>query len=243
MTSTLRTLPLAVALVVSVLLTSFALTLSPRVAEAATTPDYRACPDVLVLGARGSSESPQNWTSSSAFTRDPFLGLGENVYGVYDRLMRSAPHLRIEARAVQYVASPVPANPLLQPAFLESVRGGVLLLVNQVKYVERTCTGANVRYVFAGYSQGAWVVQGALAQLQALPGVSRRTVGVVQFGNPHFLPAGQEVVRFKAENTLAGLATRHYTRIPLPEGFKTKTASYCLPKDPVCQMWPTRGAG
>jgi hypothetical protein len=51
-------------------------------------------------------------------------------------------------------------------AFKASVNAGVTTALADIDRIERFC-GGGVKYVFTGYSQGAWVVHKVLWQLNA----------------------------------------------------------------------------
>jgi alpha-tubulin suppressor-like RCC1 family protein len=227
---------------------------SPRPAAAAPADFYPVvdgpkCPDVVVVAARGSGEQPQpdpkhpkdpmgDWTNPVAYTdtRTSF-GVGPVNYDVYQRLWQAAPRLHFGLAPVQYPADavfPEVVNGIV--AYLASVESGAATLLADVDRIERTC-GGGVKYLFTGYSQGAWVVYKALWQLpRTLLG---KVVGVALFGDPEFVPF-QEIVR-DSKQLLTGLGSAvavDAANRNVPKSIRSITASYCIPLDPVCQAVP-----
>jgi hypothetical protein len=71
------------------------------------------CPDVMVVAARGSGESPQSdWPKPSAYTKDQYLGAGPEGYDVYLRLVRDHPGLTFSMDPVMYPADGVAEPPV-----------------------------------------------------------------------------------------------------------------------------------
>jgi alpha-tubulin suppressor-like RCC1 family protein len=227
---------------------------SPRPAAAAPADFYPIvngpkCPDVVVVAARGSGELPQNssdpakdWTSPAAYTDlSTFFGVGQANYDLYQRLWQAAPRLHFGLAPVQYQADAVFPDVVTGiVAYQASVESGAALLLADVDRIERTC-GGGVKYLFTGYSQGAWVVHKALWQLpRTLVG---KVVGVALFGDPEFVPF-QEIVRDpKARLTRLGSAVAvDVANTDVPRSIRSVTGSYCFPRDPVCQAIPPRAS-
>lgn len=58
--------------------------------------DGQACPDVMVIGARGTNETPTtDWQSLSAYTKDPSHGVGATIYSMYGQLEKANPRLAL----------------------------------------------------------------------------------------------------------------------------------------------------
>ena len=210
-------------------------------ATAGTTVFGPKCPDVMVIAARGSGEAPQaDWTKPSAYDGEKiFYGAGEANYDVYRLLKASAPNLHFSLDAVMYPADAVFPDAVFQmAAYLASVDSGVQAILADVGQTERIC-GGGVKYVFTGYSQGAWVVHRALWQLASQkPSILGKVVGVSLFGDPLFRP-GQTIVRdFRLQTLLwSGAATlSDAASVDVPKNLVPLTASYCFPNDPVCQF-------
>src|SRR5664280_1817707 len=196
-----------------------------------------ACPEVMVIAARGASETPQGsrWASPASYNADKFNGVGEFNKDMYDTLARSQPG-RTSLDPVMYPAIAIPKSVLTNPRPLQaSVATGVTALVAEVNRVEQSCKGA-VKYVFTGYSEGAWVIHDALYKLS--PTIHNKVVGVTLFGDPLYVP-GEDIVRGVAPDPGSpwyGAATRvDPGSESVPGGLVFRTASYCLTNDPVCQ--------
>jgi alpha-tubulin suppressor-like RCC1 family protein len=203
------------------------------------------CPDVMVIAARGSGEQPQdNWTDPNAY-KDPniYLGAGQVNNDLFVKLELAAPHLHFSLNAVQYPAVYAWGSLLENAYFSASVNSGVTAMLDDINRTERTC-GGGVKYLFTGYSQGAWVVHKALWQLSKSP-ILGKVVGVALFGDPKFVPwpaPGSEIVRddklllrYFGVAAKAGLDLRD---TDVPKSLRKLTASYCFTNDPVCQGPP-----
>ena len=228
---------------------------SAPVAEAApaTTP-YAvrgvACPDLMVVAARGSSEAPQGtssdgWQHASSYAdAATFYGVGQTNVNLFDSFAAAKPYQRVSLDSVIYPADAVPADLTTDgPKYLASVNAGAVAVEAEVARLEAAC-GASVRYVFTGYSQGAWVMHKALWKLtETQPAVLRRVAGIAFFGDPEFEPLA-DIVRDHREETAgwAGAATvLDPASRSVPPGLQTRTVSYCLPGDPVCQTFNAAG--
>jgi Cutinase/Regulator of chromosome condensation (RCC1) repeat/Putative Ig domain len=209
-----------------------------------------ACPDVMVIAARGSGEQPQpvnpaysgpyhgDWTTPSAFTfTDTAYGAGEANFDVYMTLSLARPDLKFSLDPVQYPADQAMEAFTGIAAFHASEKSAVTTILDDVDRTERIC-GGGVKYVFTGYSQGAWAVHEALWQLASRkPSIMGKVVGVSLFGDPEFVP-GQRIVRdFTVQTRLwSGAATVvDPTNEDVPKTLRSVTGSYCLPNDPICQ--------
>ena len=226
---------------------------SPAIALAAAAPGPAlgpACPDVMVIAARGSGEQPQpqpdgrgkpwhgDWTNPAAYTfPDTSYGAGEFNYDVYLKLESMLKHrnsqLRLSLDPVQYPADPALEAVTGYKAYEASAAAGAYVIQTEITRSRAAC-GDRVRFVLTGYSQGAWSVHQAL---YALDNTSLGLISaVVLFGDPEFKP-GQMIDRGSQKGlTNSGLATpidAGHTNVPL--SLRTKTASYCLPHDPICQ--------
>ncbi|GAA3351969.1 cutinase Cut4 [Amorphoplanes nipponensis] len=171
-----------------------------------------ACPDVEVIGARGTTERP---------------GLGVLLTPLAQRLTRDLPQT-VRSTAVDYPAS---FN------YTASVRQGVTSLAADVRQTAAAC--ANTKFVLAGYSQGANVVGDALvgssvrgraAGQPAIPAaLSRRVVAVLLFGDPTFT-AGEDFN--VGDGTRSGVFPRGAGRL---DAFADRTQSFCNRNDRFCQ--------
>ena len=213
------------------------------IAGAATAPGPvvgPACPDVMVIAARGSGEQPQpggkhgTWSNPAAYTfQDTFYGVGQFNYTVYTGLENASRQLRFALDPVRYPADQALEAATNYKAYEAAAADGAYSIVTEIARVRAAC-GNQVRFVLAGYSQGAWSVHIALYALDAatLNSIS----AVVLFGDPEFQPG--QVIDRGSQNSLgdSGLATPiDVNHRNVPVSLRAKTASYCLPHDPICQ--------
>lgn len=200
--------------------------------------DGPACPDVMVIGARGTNEGPSNWHSLPDYAKDPSHGVGATVYSMYGYLKTANPKLVFSLEPAVYptVFGGNSVLAFLQNAgqslqYLGDAQIGEQSIALDIQTTDAVCGHAK-RYILAGYSLGAWAVHDALNEL----GTSQlaEIAGVALFGDPKFQP-GQPFVRdFMSEDKYYGIAYNNqpqYGSIPLVN----QTGSWCLPADPVCQ--------
>ncbi|WP_112236813.1 cutinase family protein [Kribbella monticola] len=214
--------------------------------EPATAAAYRGpvvegpkCPDVMVIAARGSGELPQSdWTNQDAY-RDPsiYFGAGQANYDVYQRLWSAAPHLQFGLDSVKYEAAGIGDAFTAISNFKKSVATGAQVILDDIAYTERNC-GGGVKYVFTGYSQGAWVVHQALWALSKQNKVFGKVIGVALFGDPQFVPL-QDIVRVDklllTSRGAAAVTLADPGSTNVPKSVRPVTGSYCFLSDPVCQ--------
>lgn len=219
------------------------MTVSASSASAPTTIVGSACPDVMVIAARGTDEAPPNsdWQNPSAYTSDQYKGAGQTLYSMYGYLVSANPELKISLYPVGYPTSlPSGKNGLLALAeqtadYLNDADIGADGIVEDIQATDIAC-GGSVRYILAGYSLGAWAVHDALNQLTAQK--LGEIAGVALFGDPKFQP-GQPFVRdFKDQDTYHGVAyyTIEQADNGIPAAVAPQTGSWCLPADPICQF-------
>ena len=211
-----------------------------------------ACPNVMMIAARGSGEQPQpggkygTWSNPAAYTvLDPahqaYYGVGHFNYAVYTGLANASTSLRFALNPARYPADPAPEAVTNYKAYQASAADGAYSIVTEINRARAAC-GNQLRFVMAGYSQGAWSVHIALYALDAatLNSIS----AVVLFGDPEFQPG--QVIDRGSQNGLgnSGLATPFdASHRNVPASIRARTASYCLPQDPVCQGIGLGGPG
>ena len=171
-----------------------------------------ACPDVEVIGARGTTERP---------------GLGVLLTPLAQRLTRELPQT-VRSTALDYPAS---FN------YTTSVRQGVTSLAAGVQRTAAACPGT--RFVLMGYSQGADVVgdalagrsvRGPVAARPAIPAaLSDRVAAVLLFGDPTFT-AGEDFN--VGTGTRSGIFPRGAGGL---DAFAGRTQSFCNRNDRFCQ--------
>ena len=197
-----------------------------------------ACPDVMVMAARGSGENPQkDWTSPAAYINDGYRGAGEVNWNVYTRLLTAAPGLRISLDPIMYPADSI--WDLVKPAYFQvyhaSVASGVETMLYDMQLTDSKC-GGTVHYILTGYSQGAWVIHDALHQMTSAQ--LGRIAGVALFGDSDFSPT--QIVRdYKSLDTASGLsAPLDRGNLGVPSAVTAHSGSWCYPTDMVCQATP-----
>lgn len=203
-----------------------------------------ACPDVMVIAARGTDEAPSNadWQDPTAYTSDQYKGAGQTLYTMYGQLVSANPNLKISLYPVGYPTSlPSGKNGLLALAtqtadYLNDADIGADGIVEDIQSTDIAC-GGSVSYVLAGYSLGAWAVHDALHQLATQKKLGEID-GVALFGDPKFEP-GQPFVRdFASQDTYHGVAYYAIEQADnaIPPAVASRTGSWCLPADPICQF-------
>jgi hypothetical protein len=172
-----------------------------------------ACPDVEIIGARGTTERP---------------GLGVVLGPLAQQLTRGLTQ-RVRTTAVDYPAS---FN------YQASVRQGVSALAADVKRTAAACS--RTRFILMGYSQGANVVGDALAGRStgrraapapaAVPAaLSDRVAAVLLFGDPTFTAGESFNV---TDGAKSGILARGDGRL---DAVAARTQSFCNRNDRFCQ--------
>lgn len=175
------------------------------------------CPQVLVLGARGSSQE---------FDLDAELGLGEDVYGFASRLtaVLQDAGITVGAQAVPYTAAGVFS---VDPDLFESAELGIVIARSMLEDVYEQC-GEQTQVVVAGFSQGAMVARGAVAPPHdAYHGI---VSALVLIGDPHYNP-DDEGLRLGAPTERTGILGPK----PLASLRTMTTLHVCVAGDIICQ--------
>lgn len=223
------------------------------VTPAAAAPN---CPDVVVIGARGSGEAPQWPAPTNASSR--FEGIGKSLHKTYASLKKANPALKFEALPVDYPAVNVPL--LISPiGFPNSVAPGITNTLVQIHSVVSRGCNITPKIVLMGYSQGALVITTALSQLQ--PSAEKDAIaGIYMIGDPLYdaskayskggMPGGGNgLIATLRDNTslsftIWGTLVKVYPAdlvnliggtAPVPPEFADRTYDYCLKQDPMCQ--------
>jgi hypothetical protein len=166
-----------------------------------------ACPDLEIIGARGTTERP---------------GLGVVLTPLAQRITREVPQT-VRTTALDYPAS---FN------YTSSVRQGVTRLAADLQRTARAC--ADTRFVLMGYSQGADVVGDAIAGSgRGAPAVSGalvdRIAAVLLFGDPAFTAGEPFNV---TDGARSGIFPRGAGRLDV---VADRTQSFCNRNDRFCQ--------
>jgi hypothetical protein len=186
------------------------------------------CPDVLVLGLRGSGELPQ--PNGNMDTQD---AMGPENWATYLGI-KNAYNGRavVTEKGVIYPADAVLPYLFTAPGdFLESVANGGVNLATAITSEVTACPQAAL--VVTGYSQGAWAVHRGL---YATPQNARSHVAaVLLFGDPEYNPAD---TFNRSAAVLGGIGPAQVAdpgASGLPADMNPVAASWCLPHDPVCE--------
>jgi hypothetical protein len=197
-----------------------------------------ACPDVMVIAARGSGDPPANWTNLSAYkSAANDYGAGKPAYTLYTQLEAARPDLRFSLAPVVYPADNVTLlakNPLL---YLGDAQLGASNVIADIEHTDAFCSHP-VRYILAGYSLGAWTVHVAAHELNSTQ--LGEIAGIALFGDPKFIPLQNIVRDYKLSDTNFGVAALTVDRgvNGVPSALAPMTGSWCFPDDPVCQVLP-----
>lgn len=207
-----------------------------------------ACKDVEFIFARGSGgnvgeENYKIWESGIISTLEDstlnynFYELGTNSYNGarYPSAAIGVKNLSTINTSISAIFSALGIGP-----FNESVSNGVRELVGRIAFVSSSCP--NIKFVLAGYSQGAMVMSRAVPKLSA-----DKIAYVATFGDPTlYLPEGEGIIppacrglwysdyRVYAPNcrTHAGMlgANKPYE----PKEFTGKIGIWCTKQDVFC---------
>jgi len=220
-----------------------------------------SCPDVVVIGARGSAEQPQPPNTVASAAKDPskFYGIGEALYkNVYKSFYdgATANNLVVDVSPVNYSA--VPVARILTGQFTASVQEGVTNTLDQIQEVVNRPCAVTPQIVLMGYSQGALVVTTALSQLQT----SERKAAikaVYLIGDPLYdstqpfshghAGGGNGLItngvlqflapilagRWSIEGLAKNVASLAKATKPLPTELSNRAYDFCEPRDPMCQ--------
>src|SRR6266568_6838514 len=161
---------------------------------AAPTPspvvDGQACPDVMVIGARGTNDGPTtNPNSLPAYAKDQYHGVGATIYSMYGQLVTANPKLIFSLEPAVYPTifgvkglSTFLQNVGQSAQYLGDAQTGANSIAQEIRDTDTAC-GPHVDYILAGYSLGAWAVHDALELLpdklgEIIGGASFRQVSI-----------------------------------------------------------------
>ncbi len=199
--------------------------------EGETAGSAAGCPKLILYFSRGSSQA----------LRGPQLGLATPGIELYEGLL-----VRYGAGNVGEVANPYPAvaisirsleRGLRIPSvafYRYSVHSGVETAIRNVADLLDLCPRSKL--VLGGYSQGAQVTRGALADL--LPDERERVAAVVLFGDPYFDPNDKAVTYFPTgKRSRRGLLLHRpgANAIPIDPSLRGRAFSWCHRGDFVCE--------
>lgn len=194
------------------------------------------CPDVHWIGAAGSGEREGDVTADS--------GMGRVVYQSFQDFQSRvlADGRTVTAEAVEYPATPVPANGDIGGwlGWVGSVDTGTAALGGQYAAFTERCPTSQV--VLAGYSQGAMAVHRNLHELADSPNLA----AVLLIADGDRIP-DDTTINLGSAGVVPGLGKgvaqewpilAHATRDKLPLPLGSRTISVCDLGDPVCDSIP-----
>uniref|UniRef100_UPI00345EEAB7 cutinase family protein n=1 Tax=Rhodococcus erythropolis TaxID=1833 RepID=UPI00345EEAB7 len=224
--------------------------------EVPSTTEFGCDFTTYFLGVRGSGESPQPGSvrgdidgrfpygmhEELANFRDSYFYASHREYsGMGQPVAAVARHLesRIGGRfvplGISYPAVPVKVSELAYPIqYRNSVDDGAQQLVRALRRIDRSCTKTKPSVVVAGYSQGAHVIEDALATIQQEhPGLDKLLTKVVLIASPiHHTPGTESLGGARTVGALA------HTRKPSTATFAQRhpgvVTSICRAGDLVC---------
>lgn len=213
----------------------------------------QACPDVMVIGARGTNEGPTTNTGElSSYAADKYKGVGQDIYSMYQDLANANKQLTWGLEPAIYATDVNLVTFARNPAkYLGDAATGAESITLDIQTTDAACVHP-VRYILAGYSLGAWAVHDAL--LNQLASVLGEIRGVALFGDPKFIPFQPIVREYLGQDHAFGIATAVPDAADIPPGIPAalvpRTGSWCRPADPICQdfgvplgAWATELAG
>jgi hypothetical protein len=197
------------------------------------------CTDVAIWGARGSGEdnTPEN------------LGMGTVPFRVAEAIRSRLPsNISVTEIGINYPAPGALSAVYGNSAFyLSSVATGADVLVNgfggQGGLGDEVKRCPNVKVVLIGISQGANVVDAAVAPALKPTPVTSRINAILLFGDPWMRPhrpynIANPAARGVLENSRFVLPGFGDEPPEVPSQLWNVTQSYCLKHDPICQFEP-----
>jgi Ca2+-binding RTX toxin-like protein/lysophospholipase L1-like esterase len=186
-----------------------------------------ACPDVLVVGARGSGQED----GQGGYAGDsPTLGLGAEVHGFTRHL---AGRLTGDGLSIAAWPNPYPAVPVSEaisgdPDYFESVDAGKANTTLVVAVVAEQC-GDATRIVLVGYSQGADVARRGAGFVD--PDDEASIAALVLIADPQHDPDAGGYRVGGAPSDKGGIIGREAP----PDWLRDRTTHVCVDHDLVCQ--------
>ena len=207
------------------------------------------CRDVLVLGLRGSGESPQGPPPDYGFSDDEADGFGTRSWDVYwgfqNELLRLRDDTTFREIGIKYKALGVFHQPWKND-YIDSVYEGVTQLRNTLTQEISRCANSPEEIVLVGYSQGALAIHLALRELSTAQ--LARISTVILVADPGKVANGAEIL-FEEQDKAAGSGVRQAEGIwhntfedvddgtltgPLPSAITNRTVALCHDSDIVC---------
>jgi hypothetical protein len=213
--------------------------LQPAVGTGSPVVSGQACPDVMVIGARGTDEGPTTNTGElSSYAADPYKGVGRDIDTMYTDLATANRQLTWGLEPALYATNVnLVAFARDVAKYPEGAATGAESITLDIQTTDLTCPHP-VHYILAGYSLGAWAVHDAL--LNQLRSVQGEIIGVALFGDPKFIPS-QPIDKpiNMIQDPAFGVATAVPDAADIPPGIPSalvaRTGSWCFRTDPICQ--------
>lgn len=190
----------------------------PRAAQPALTTEK--CADLIVLGARGSTQS---WTKN--------FGAGTEVRRSVTAMAQQL-HDRTDS-TVRLEGVPYPAES--GPAYTDHVFTGVSNMRKLFTKLAKGCPDST--FAMVGFSQGAQTVHGFAIDLSSTQ--IKRIALVAMISDPRQNPDDDFAHWSYADSPTPGPG-KLGAGTPLPKGLRSKAISFCFESDEVCN-WPPGG--
>ena len=179
-------------------------------------PPTEGCPDVHIIGARGSGQPS---------------GYGEQVEPVIEALVDgiSATGRSVTDEPLDYPAISISDSfglALLNGEYAASVRSGAIAVWAEIGALQRTCPSTDL--VLVGYSQGAQAIKAAVAT--STPGI--RVASVVLLADPTRDPTQAGVVRL---GDPAVDDDGSFGAVPFPNHIRPVAVDVCAEGDGICE--------
>jgi len=199
------------------------------------------CPDVLLVGARGSGEKgpgTEGWKPPG--TGDTY-GLGGPVESVYQRLKAGlGSHRTIQVLSVSYAANGVQTLTHAPRQYFSNIAAGVSWTLRQLTAQAKSCPDQQI--VLAGFSQGAMVLHRVVHSLggsKAGRQILARMAAAVLVGDGDELPNDYQTRYGTASTNARGIAQSlrtisHASTARFSSALTARVLSVCNNHDLVC---------
>ena len=198
----------------------------PVRASSASLLTGRTCADLVVIGARGSTQSA-----------DRNLGVGTEVRVTVEQLarwLRQRADVTVHVDPVLYDSSPTPTA----AGFLRNTAAGGRLALDRLASLAAQCPSS--RFALVGFSQGAHVVH--TAAMSVPPRVTSRVVLVAMIADPTDNP-DDPIARW----SYAATPTTGHGRLgagpQVPAALRDAAISFCVAGDAICNDRGAPGNG
>lgn len=174
------------------------------------------CADVMVLGARGSTQDADKNYGVGTEVRATAVDLAKRLHasnGASTRII-----------GIRYDA----AASATQAAYIQHVSDGATLLVKRLKKLSASCPDA--RFALIGFSQGAQVVHAAALDMPAA--LARRVGAVAMIADPRRNP--EDRIAHWTYGDSAPRPGRLGAGTPIGENLRAVAISFCAAADEIC---------